>query len=162
MLKGLSKPFWKPVDFRDPITYLSQWPCANYKASAPQILFIHLDKRASSYWSIHDDVIKLKHFPRYWPFMRGIHRSQVNSPHKGQWRGAFIFSLIFTWTNGWVNNRYAVDLRRYLAHYDVTLIIFPVESIVSFRTKGLIYTITRLLLWYVTSSFVRSIYFVKR
>ena len=32
----------------------------------------------------HDDVIKGKHFPRYWPFVRGIHRSPVNSPHKGQ------------------------------------------------------------------------------
>ena len=30
----------------------------------------------------HDDVIKWKHFPRYWPFVRGIHRSPVNSPHK--------------------------------------------------------------------------------
>ena len=25
---------------------------------------------------IHDDVIKWKHFPRYWPFVRGIHRSR--------------------------------------------------------------------------------------
>ena len=40
---------------------------------------------------IHDDVIKWKHFPRYWPFVRGIHRSPVNSPHKGQWRGALVF-----------------------------------------------------------------------
>ena len=32
--------------------------------------------------SKHDDVIKWKHFPRYWPFVRGIHRSPVNSPHK--------------------------------------------------------------------------------
>ena len=43
---------------------------------------------------IHDDVIKWKHFPRYWPCVRGIHRSPVNSPHKGQWRGALVFSLI--------------------------------------------------------------------
>ena len=42
----------------------------------------------------HDDVIKLKLFPRHWPFMRGIHRSPVNSPHKGQWRRALMFSLI--------------------------------------------------------------------
>ena len=34
----------------------------------------------------HDDVIKWKHIPRYWPFERGIHRSPVNSQHKGQWR----------------------------------------------------------------------------
>ena len=32
----------------------------------------------------HDNVIKWKHFPRYWSFVRGIHRSPVNSPHKGQ------------------------------------------------------------------------------
>ena len=43
---------------------------------------------------IHDDVIKWKHFPRYWPFVRGIHRSPVNSPHKAQWRGALMLSLI--------------------------------------------------------------------
>ena len=34
--------------------------------------------------SNHDDVIKWKHFPRYWSFVWGIHRSPgpVNSPHK--------------------------------------------------------------------------------
>ena len=51
----------------------------------------------------HDHVIKWRHFPRYWPFVRGIHRSPVNSPHKGQWRGALMFSLICVWMNGWVN-----------------------------------------------------------
>ena len=29
----------------------------------------------------------------------------VNSPHKGQWRGALMFSLIYAWINDWVNNR---------------------------------------------------------
>ena len=71
--------------------------------------------------SNHDDVIKRKYFPRYWPFVRGIHRSPVNSPHKGQWRGALMYSLICTWINGWVNNREAGDLRRHRAHYDVTV-----------------------------------------
>ena len=42
-----------------------------------------------------------------------------NSPHKGQWRGALMFSLICAWINAWVNNREAVDLRRHRAHYDV-------------------------------------------
>ena len=42
----------------------------------------------------HDDVIKWEHFPRYWPIVRGIHRSPVNSPHKGQWCGALMFPLI--------------------------------------------------------------------
>ena len=67
----------------------------------------------------HDDVIKWKHFPRYWPFVRGIHQSPVNSPHKGQWRGALMFTLICARINGWVNTREAGDLRRYRAHYDV-------------------------------------------
>ena len=44
-----------------------------------------------------DDVIKLKYFPRYWPLVRGIHWSPVNFPHKGQWRGALMFSLICAW-----------------------------------------------------------------
>ena len=41
----------------------------------------------------HDDIIKWKHFLHYWPFVWGIHRSPVNSPPKGQCRGALIFSL---------------------------------------------------------------------
>ena len=43
----------------------------------------------------HDDVIKLKHFPRYWAFVRGIHRPP-----------AFVCACI----NEWVNNREAGDL----------------------------------------------------
>ena len=66
----------------------------------------------------HDNVIKWKHFPRYWRFGRGIHRWSVNSSHKGQWRGALMFSLICAWINGWVNNREAGDLRRHRAHFD--------------------------------------------
>ena len=48
-----------------------------------------------------------------------IHRSSVNSPHKGQWRGALMFSLICAWINSWVNNCETGDLRRHRAHYDV-------------------------------------------
>ena len=41
-----------------------------------------------------DDIIEWTHFPRYWTFVRGIHRSPMNSPHKGQWCRALMFSLI--------------------------------------------------------------------
>ena len=79
----------------------------------------------------HDDVIKWKHFPRYWPFVRGIHRSPVNSPHNAQWRGALMFSLISARVNGWVSNREAGDLRRHRTHYDVIVmrkcLILPVH-----------------------------------
>ena len=56
----------------------------------------------------YDDVINFKHIPGYWPFVGGINQSPVDSPHKGQWRGALMFSLI-CWTNGWGNNRGAGD-----------------------------------------------------
>ena len=69
----------------------------------------------------HDDIIKWKHFPRYWPFVQGIHRPPVNSPHKGQWRGALMFSLICAWTNSSANNQDAGGLRCRCAHYDVTV-----------------------------------------
>ena len=62
-------------------------------------------------------------FPRYWPFVRGIHRWPVNSPHKGQWRGTLMFPLICVWINGWVNNSEAGDLRCYQANYDVTVML---------------------------------------
>ena len=47
----------------------------------------------------------MQYFPRYWTNLWGIHRSPVNSPYKGQWRGALMFSLIWAWTNGCVNNQ---------------------------------------------------------
>ena len=49
------------------------------------------------------------------------HRSPVNYPQKGQWRGALMFSFICVWINGGVKNREAGDLRRHRAHYDVTV-----------------------------------------
>ena len=69
----------------------------------------------------HDDVIKWKHFPRYLPFMLGIHRSPVNSPNKGQWRGALMLSLFRAWIDGWVNNCQAGDWKRHPANFDVII-----------------------------------------
>ena len=74
--------------------------------------------------SCHDGGIKWKHFPRHWPFVRGIHRSPVNSPHKGQGRGALMFYLICAWINCWVNNHEASDLRCHRAYYDVIVMIW--------------------------------------
>ena len=65
---------------------------------------------------------QMETFPRYWPYVRGIHRSPVNSPDKGQLRGAFVFSLICAWINGW-DKREAGDLRRQHAHYGVTVMM---------------------------------------
>ena len=93
----------------------------------------HLQVRPCTRWHLstriitaNDDVIKWKHFPRYWPFVEEIQRSPVNSPHKGQRRGALMFSLICAWIHGWVNHCEAGDLRRHRAHYDVIVMHRPV------------------------------------
>ena len=82
---------------------------------------MHLILETWQYIQSHDDVIKWKHFPHYWAFVWGIHWSLVNSPHKGQWCRALMFSLICAWTNGSVNNRDPGDLRCHWAHYDITV-----------------------------------------
>ena len=115
-----------------------------FPTTSKKVTFLSFSTRYD-YWKFrmcyksHDDVIKWKHFPRYWPFVRGIHRSRVNSPHKGQWRGALMFSLIYARMNEWVNNREAGDLRRHRAHYDVTVMItyfiFPQDGSIRHSTS---------------------------
>ena len=91
--------------------------CFVYMSAAISV-FISIDTLSSTFRQ-RDDVIKWKNFPRNWPFVQGIHWSPVNYPHKGQWSGALMLSLICARINGWVNNGEAGDLRRYRAHYDV-------------------------------------------
>ena len=104
----------------------------------PGIPVLHIQFGYSTMWSngrnrkrchetFHDDVIKWKHFPRHRPFVRGIHQSPVNSPHKGQWRGTLMFSLICARVNCWVKYREAGDLRRHRAHYDVIVMYLNFE-----------------------------------
>ena len=57
----------------------------------------------------------------------------VNSPHKSQWRGALMFSLICTRINDWVYNREAGDLRR---HYDVIVMTLPPRTGPPYVTVG--------------------------
>ena len=64
----------------------------------------------------HDDVIKWKYSPRYWSFVREIHRW---IPHTKAMTRSIDVSLICTWTNSWANNEDAGDLRRLRAHCDV-------------------------------------------
>ena len=59
------------------------------------------------------------------PFVREIYRSPVDSTHKGQWRGALVFSLMCPWTNDWANSPDAGDLRWHYAYCDVTVMMFP-------------------------------------
>ena len=64
------------------------WHISNMRVIPYPVHAIHVMRQTITW-----DVIKLKHCPRYWPFVRGIHRSPVNSPHKCQWRGGLMFSF---------------------------------------------------------------------
>ena len=79
-------------------------------------------------YNYHDDVILWKHFPCYRAFVQGIHQSPVTSPHKGQWHGALMFSLICTRINDWANNHEAGDLRCHHAHDVMVMTQEPVKS----------------------------------
>ena len=99
---------------------------------------------------MHDDIVTWKSVLHFWSYLQGMHWSQIDSswwrhqmetfsallaicagnspvpgefPHKGQWRGALMFTLICARINGWVNNIEAGDLRRYLPHYDVIVML---------------------------------------
>ena len=107
----------------------SQWPMPN------NLDYLHYQCRKMIEKANHDDVIKWKNFPRYWPFVRGIHRSPLNSPHKGLWRWALMFTLICARINGWVNNGEAGDLRRYLAHSDAIVMAFWCFPVIPWSTQ---------------------------
>ena len=94
---------------------LSLWEdeSVNYKANNG------LSTTRSAWWR-H----QMEAFSALLAFVRGIHRSPVNSPHKEQWCGALMFSLICTWINSWVNNREAGDVRRHRVHYDVIVMVY--------------------------------------
>ena len=86
-------------------------------------------------WAIeHDDVIKWKYFPRYWPFVRGFAGHRWIPRIKGQWRRTLIFSLTRAWTNGWENNGEAGDLRLHRGHYDV--IVMSAAASATMGSKG--------------------------
>ena len=88
-------------------------PGLNVLSSIRRLFSSKSTKLFRFYRTKHDDVIKWKHFPRYWPFVRGI------TLHKGHWRGALMFSLICARINGWVNSDEAGDLRRHRTRSDV-------------------------------------------
>ena len=93
-----------------------------------RLLNIWKHERAVLLWNASDKFLgiawcrhQMETFSALLALCAGNSPGPVNSPHKGQWRGALMFSLICVWINGWVNNREAGDLRRYRGHYDVNV-----------------------------------------
>ena len=95
----LSYDFW--------LHYISVFRVAHHSRYCRKFILVHY--RAAFYLSVSWWRHQMETFPRYWPFVRGIHRSPVNYPHKGHWRRA----------------RETGDLRRHRAHYDVIVMWNP-------------------------------------
>ena len=93
------------------VSYINIWYCSLIELRGKLIMIL--------LW--HDDVIRWKHLPGYWPFVRGIHRWIPSTKAGDAELCCFRRSALI---NCWVNNREAGDLRRHHAHYDVTVMSF--------------------------------------
>ena len=110
-------------NFSNAVTGVLCWAIDSFSISFRFVWFCFtLNDAISVTWWRH----QIETFSMLWPFVRGIHWSPVNSPHKSQWRGALMFSFIYVWIDGWVNNPEAGDLRHHHAHYDVIVINQPI------------------------------------
>ena len=104
------------------------------RVSGKSFIIHHLLPHVSPWW--RHQIETFSALP-YWPFVRGIHRYPVNSPHKGQWRRPLVFSLICARINDWVNTREAGDLRRRRAHYASHAVMTEVDKAVFALSAGL-------------------------
>ena len=78
----------------------------------------------------HNDVKPWKRFTCYRSFVRGIHRSPVDSPYKGPVTRDLTFSLMLVQTNGLINGRLAGDLRRHDTHCNVIVMSVLLSGLV--------------------------------
>ena len=73
----------------------------------------------------HDDTIKWKHIPRYWPLCGEFTGHRWIPRIKASDAELWCLFFICVWNNSWVNNGDADDLRCRRAHYGVTVMIKP-------------------------------------
>ena len=104
----LSRSLWRHYNDQTGWAWSMDWGLTNNFATLVTKLLCHVGWPISVTWhkflkcmdntvdwvSLHNDVIEWKHFPCYCPFVRRMHRSPVDYPHKGRWRGALMFSLM--------------------------------------------------------------------
>ena len=108
--------------------------CSNSIANALELLQYCIKPSisyltVSSHWCLlHYGIMAWKHFPHYWPFVRGIHWWPVDSPHKGLilWN----FDSLFVKLNNLLNNHYSCQWFEMLWWpYDITGVdIIPCHS----------------------------------
>ena len=73
--------------------FITHGPIRNVSVISKCVIFKNNQYPARSI-DIHDDVIKYENFPHYWPFVRGIHWSPVNSHRPGTRSFGVFFDLL--------------------------------------------------------------------
>ena len=116
--KGLWYAGWWPSSWKGPeVSITSECQQANVRGCCVPCNW-SVYRTALSWWR-H----QMETFSALLALCAGNSPVPVNSPHKGQWRGAWMFSLISACINAWVNNREAGDLRRHRGHYDAIVMV---------------------------------------
>ena len=67
-------------------------------------------------WWCHDMIMTWQWFPHYWPYVRGIHGSLLDSADKGPVTVTLIFPLLLAWISCWTNRRVVSAFRWHDAH----------------------------------------------
>ena len=104
---------WHTVYRADSRFVPSQWETALLRNDVSNWLGASLES--------HDDVIKWKHFSRYWPLCGDCTGHRWIPLTKATDAELLCFLWSAPWINGWVNNREAGESRRHRAHHDVIL-----------------------------------------
>ena len=103
--------------FQSSICRAFRMNCFHNETQPGRFHFLICVKQYDTWW-------RHQRFPRYWSFVRGIHRGDRWIPRtKASDAELWCFLWSAPWMNGWVNNREAGDLRHHRAHYDVTIMI---------------------------------------
>ena len=129
---GVVMPKWVNINTKYIFGITLQWQCRSVVRSAINwTIYVSLGLSACGNTCVfkcpktdlHDDVIKWKHFPRYWPFVWGIHRSLVNPPQRPVTRS---FDVFFDLRLDKRQSKQSRGCHR--AHYDVTVMIYKRHS----------------------------------
>ena len=154
-------PVWKPLWYKYISHMVEPWALATRHEERRGGILVGriLDDQYSQSLCCYDDVIKWKHFPSYWPFVRRI--QGVTGEFPSQSPVTLSFDVFFcAWINGWGNNWYAGDLRRHRTHYNVTVMVllFPEPTaspaLVTYRRLNCDNSSCFLVYWQVSSSLV--------
>ena len=99
-------------------------------------LFSYMYKRdcSSPFLNTHDGVIIWKHFPHYWPIVRGTHRSPLVSPCNG-WKSVCFFVVLYYYLS---YNSYLVTCIKTIAVLRSYISMMTAKCGSIFRVAGLL------------------------